>query len=128
MSKFLLNLLVQISKAFVYSKIQILFGNHFSSDYGPSGPALSSPAASPQAAVCALGPLGLSSLGVFAKRRLFFKFAQSINGVSSHVTAKWAPTVRSSPFLMPSGPPKARLHRASPQLIALRLPASWGTA
>jgi hypothetical protein len=28
MSKFLLNLLVQISKAFVYSKIQILFGNN----------------------------------------------------------------------------------------------------
>jgi hypothetical protein len=44
MSKFLLNLLVQISEAFVYSKIQILFGNNFSSDSGPSGPA---PAASP---------------------------------------------------------------------------------
>jgi hypothetical protein len=29
MSKFLLNLLVQISKAFVYSKIQILFGNNY---------------------------------------------------------------------------------------------------
>jgi hypothetical protein len=43
MSKFLLNLLVQISKAFVYSKIQILFGNNFSSDSGPSGLALSSP-------------------------------------------------------------------------------------
>jgi hypothetical protein len=43
MSKFLLNLLVQISKAFVYSKIQILFGNNFSSDSGPSGPAPSSP-------------------------------------------------------------------------------------
>jgi hypothetical protein len=28
MSKFLLNLLVQISKAFIYSKIQILFGNN----------------------------------------------------------------------------------------------------
>jgi hypothetical protein len=28
MSKFLLNLVVQISKAFVYSKIQILFGNN----------------------------------------------------------------------------------------------------
>jgi hypothetical protein len=30
MSKFLLNLLLQISKAFVYSKIQILFGNNSS--------------------------------------------------------------------------------------------------
>jgi hypothetical protein len=43
MSKFHLNLLVQIFKAFVYSKIQILFGNNFSSDSGPSGPTPSSP-------------------------------------------------------------------------------------
>jgi hypothetical protein len=67
MSKFLLNLLVQISKACVYSKIQILFRNNFSSDSGPSGLALSSPGP--------LGPLGLCSLGIFAKRRLFFEFA-----------------------------------------------------
>jgi hypothetical protein len=39
MSKFLLNLLVQISKALVYSKIQFLFEKEFSSDFGPSGPA-----------------------------------------------------------------------------------------
>jgi hypothetical protein len=68
MSKFLLNLLVQISKA-VYSKIQILFGNNFSSDFGPA-PARFAPAA----VVRALGPLGLSSIGIFAKRRLFFEF------------------------------------------------------
>jgi hypothetical protein len=40
----------------------------------------------PQAAVRALGPLGplgLSSFDVFAKRHLFFEFAQSVNGVSS---------------------------------------------
>jgi hypothetical protein len=79
MSKFFLNLLVQISKAFVFLKIQILFENHFSSDSGPSGPAPSSPAASP------------------AGSR-----AQSDNGVSSHVAAKWAPPVRSSPFLAPT--------------------------
>jgi hypothetical protein len=42
MSKFLLNLFVQISKAFVYLKIQILFENNFSSDSSPSGPASSS--------------------------------------------------------------------------------------
>jgi hypothetical protein len=36
MSKFLLNLLVQISKTFLYLKIQILFGNNFSSDSGPA--------------------------------------------------------------------------------------------
>jgi hypothetical protein len=43
MSKFLLNLLVQISKAFVYSKIQILLRNNFSSDSRPSGPATTQP-------------------------------------------------------------------------------------
>jgi hypothetical protein len=36
MSKFLLNLLVQISKALVYSKIQFLFEKELSSDFGPS--------------------------------------------------------------------------------------------
>jgi hypothetical protein len=60
----------------------------------------------PQAAVRALGPLSLSSLGVFAKRRHFFMFAQSINGVSSlsHVAAKKAPPVRSTSFLAPADP------------------------
>jgi hypothetical protein len=36
-----------------------------------------------QATVHVLGPLSLSSLGVFAKRRLFFEFAQSGNDASS---------------------------------------------
>jgi hypothetical protein len=47
MSKFLLNLLLQISKAFVYSKIQFLFEKNFSSEFGPPGPA------SPMLARCA---------------------------------------------------------------------------
>jgi hypothetical protein len=100
MSKFLLNLLVQISKALVYSKIQILFGNHFFR-FRPIRPSPEQPRPlHPQAAMRVLGPLGplgLSSLGVFAKRCLFFEFAQSINGVSSHVPAKWAPPIRSTP-------------------------------
>jgi hypothetical protein len=37
----------------------------------------------PQATVHALGPFGLSSLGVFAKGRLFFEFAQSGNDAFS---------------------------------------------
>jgi hypothetical protein len=105
MSKFLLNLLVQISKAFVYSKIQILFGNNFSSDSGPSGPSS-------------------SSLGIFAKRRLFFEFAQSINGVSSlSRRCQVGPTRQIHP-LPRAGRPESCLHRASPQLIAPHLPAS----
>jgi hypothetical protein len=77
----------------------------------------------PQAAVRALGPLGLSSLGIFAKRCLFFEFVQSVNGVSSHVAANWAPPIRSTPFLAPTDLNYAS-PRASPQLIASRLLAS----
>jgi hypothetical protein len=79
----------------------------------------------PQAAVHALGPLGLSSLGVFAKRRLFFEFAQSINDAFSlsrhhcHV----GPAHQFHP-LPHAGRPKSRLHRASPHPIAPRLLAS----
>jgi hypothetical protein len=39
MSKFLLNLLLQISKALVNSKIQFLFEKNFSSEFSPLGPA-----------------------------------------------------------------------------------------
>jgi hypothetical protein len=53
-----------------------------------------------------LVPLGLSSLGVFAKRLLFFEFAQSINDAFSlsHVTAMWGPPISSNPFLAPVDP------------------------
>jgi hypothetical protein len=78
----------------------------------------------PQAAVHALSPLGLSSLGVFAKRRLFFEFVQSVNdafSLSRHCHV-WA--TRQFHPLPRAGRPKSRLHRASPHLIAPRLPAS----
>jgi hypothetical protein len=78
MSKLLLNLLVQISKALVYSKIQFLFEKKFSSDFGPSGPAPPTPARyAPQAADSPLGPLGPSRVGIFAERRILFDFAHS---------------------------------------------------
>jgi hypothetical protein len=123
MSTFLLNLLVQISKAFVYSKIQILFRNHFSSDSGPSGPALSSPTASPVGRdvrarptrpeqpwhICQKAPL----LRVWAvQQRRFLSRRRQVG-----------PTRQILP-LPRAGRPKARLHRASPQLIAPHLPAS----
>jgi hypothetical protein len=57
MSKFLLNLILQISKALVNSKIQFLFKKNFSSEFGPPGPASPVLACSaPQAATRALGP------------------------------------------------------------------------
>jgi hypothetical protein len=43
MSRFLLNLLLQISKALVYSKIKFLFGKEFSFTFSPIGPAASRP-------------------------------------------------------------------------------------
>jgi hypothetical protein len=83
MSKFLLNLLLQISKAMVNSKIQFLFEKNFSSEFGPPGPASPVLARSaPQAAVCTRSAHpGLRGLGVFAKSRLFFEFAQPVDDV-----------------------------------------------
>jgi hypothetical protein len=56
MSKFLLNLLLQISKALVYSKIKFLFGKEFSFTFGPIGPAA--------AHLFSNRPLPLSPLGL----------------------------------------------------------------
>jgi hypothetical protein len=78
MSKFLLNLLVQISKALVYSKIQFLFEKEFSSGFGPSSPAPPALARyAPQAAGSPLNPLGPSRVGVFVERSIPFDFAHS---------------------------------------------------
>jgi hypothetical protein len=62
MSKFLLNLLLQISKAFVYSKIKFLFRKEFSFTFGPIGPAASRPSRGPL--VFFNRPLPLSPLGL----------------------------------------------------------------
>jgi hypothetical protein len=76
MSKLLLNLLVQISKALVYSKIHFLFEKEFSSYFGPSGPAPPALAHfAPQAAGSPLSPFGPSSFGVFVERRISFDIA-----------------------------------------------------
>jgi hypothetical protein len=63
MSKFLLNLLLQISKALVYSKIKFLFGKEFSFTFGPIGPAASRTSRGPLVffpLAAPLSPLGLS--------------------------------------------------------------------
>jgi hypothetical protein len=61
MSKFLLNPLLQISKALVNSKIQFLFEKNFSSEFGPPGPASPVLARSaPQATAHALVPSRLA--------------------------------------------------------------------
>jgi hypothetical protein len=75
MSKFLLNLLVQISKVLVYSKIQFLFEKEFSSDFGPASPVLARFALQDTGPM--LSPFSPSSLGVFAKSCISFDFAHS---------------------------------------------------
>jgi hypothetical protein len=109
MSKFLLNLLVQISKAFVYLKIQILFGNNFSSDSGPSDPAPSSPGqlrpTGRRARTRSTRPTGPEQpWRIYQKAPLLRVCAIRQRRFLSHVAAKWAPPVRSTPFLAPTDP------------------------
>jgi hypothetical protein len=70
MSKFLLNLLLQISKALVYSKIKFLFGKEFSFTFGPIGPAASQPSRGKLLfqPAAPLSPLGLSLSAGLARR------------------------------------------------------------
>jgi hypothetical protein len=84
MSKFLLNLLLQISKALVYSKIYFLFEKEFSSDFGLPSPApLVLARFAPQPTGSMLSPFTPNSLGVFAKRCISFNFAHSGNNAFS---------------------------------------------
>jgi hypothetical protein len=124
MSKFLLNLLVQISKAFVYSKIQILFENNSSQilvhpaqprpcrPVRPTGyRARARPTQLEQPwRICQKAPL----LRVCAVRQWCFP---SLTSLPSGARPSVPPLPR-------AGRPKFRLHRASPHLIAPRLPAS----
>jgi hypothetical protein len=123
MSKFLL--LLQISKALVNSKIQFLFEKNFSSEFGPPGPASPVLARSaPQAATRARSTHpGLRGLGVFAKSRLFFEFAQLGDDAFFLCHCHAGPACQLC-CLPRVGRPEARLPRASPQLITPRLPAS----
>jgi hypothetical protein len=125
MSKFLLNLLLQISKALVNSKIQLLFEKNFSSEFGPPGPASPVLARSaPQAATRARSAHpGLGGLGVIAKNRLYFEFAQPGDDAFSLCHSQLGPTYQIHP-LPHAGRPRSEIPRASPQLIAPRLPAS----
>jgi hypothetical protein len=115
MLKFLLNLLVQISKALVYLKIQFLFEKESSSDFGPSGPAPPALARfAPQAAGSPLRPFGPSSLGVFAERCISFSLSRHY-----HV----GPACQLHP-LPHAGRSHSRWHFSSSPLATLRRPSS----
>jgi hypothetical protein len=125
MSKFLLNLLLQISKAFVNSKNPIFIQKEFSSEFGPPGPASPVLARSaPQAAARARSAHpGLRGLGVIAKSRLYFEFAQPGDDAFSLCYRQLGPTCQIHP-LPRAGRPRSEIPRASPQLIASRLLAA----
>jgi hypothetical protein len=100
MTKFLLNLLLQISKVFVYSKIQFLFKKIFFSEFGPPGP--TSPVlarSAPQAAARAHSAHpGLRGLGVIVKNRLYFEFVQPGDGAFSLCHRQAGPTCQIHPL------------------------------
>jgi hypothetical protein len=106
MSKFLLNLLLQISKALVNSKIQFLIQKSFFLDFGPenlaacSASGLASPPAtpSPQAKTVPAGPSNARVGHVFAGNT----FSLSDHAFPSrpplpHLSVNWAPLVRFTP-------------------------------
>jgi hypothetical protein len=125
MSKFLLNLLLQISKALVNSKNQFLFEKNFFSEFGPPSPAspVLARSASQAAARTRSAHPGLRGLGIFAKSRLFFEFVRPGDDTFflCHRHAGPACQLHRLPRI---GRPEPCLPRASPQLIAPRLPAS----
>jgi hypothetical protein len=124
MSKFLLNLIVQISKALLYSKIQFLFEKEFSSDFGASGPgppALARYARRPPnpcSAYSAQAALAYLRKGVFPSTLRTPAGTPS----PSHITAMWGPPVSSIPFPTPvdrchfSSSPPATPHRPASNL------------
>jgi hypothetical protein len=120
MSKFLVNLLVQISKELVYSKIQFLFEKEFSSDFSPSGlapPALARFAQ--QTTGSTLSPFDPSSFGAFAERRISFDFAHSGRdafSLSRHCHA--GPAYHLHPLPHTGQPIAASPHRLRPPSIA----------
>jgi hypothetical protein len=120
MSKFLLNLLLQISKAFVYSKIQFLFEKNFFLEFGPPGPFSSVLARSaPQAATRTRSAHpGLHGLGVIAKNRLYFEFAQPGDDAFSLCHRQAGLTYQIHP-LPHAGRPQSEIPRASdaPELL-----------
>jgi hypothetical protein len=113
MSKFLLNLLLQISKALVNSKIQFLIQKFLFLTYGPADPVarlasgLAHPPAapSPQAKIVPAGP---------SSPRLSRVFAGNTFSLSDHafpsrpplprLSVNWAPPVRFTPFPTPVDP------------------------
>jgi hypothetical protein len=129
MSKFLLNLLLQISKALPQSKINFLFGKEFFFTFSPAAsrpvrplsPATLPGAPLPRVTHARSAHPGLRGLGVIAKSRLFFEFAQPNGYAFPSVTATRAPLVSSVVSPAPPTPVGISPRRRFPRAIASRL-------
>jgi hypothetical protein len=137
MSKFLLNLLLQISKALVNSKIQFLFGKEFFT-FGPIGPAASWPARplrpaghrpfpfSPAGRTLVLGPSRPARQWRIGQNTSPFScWRNPATTPSPSVTTKWAPPV-SSIFHLTSADPghaAASLGHLAPPHLYLEMPS-----
>jgi hypothetical protein len=137
MSKFLLNLLLQISKVLVNSKIQFLFGKEFFLRFWPNRPCgqparpAFQPSQPPALPLFSRRPRarsahpGLRDIGVLAKIRLLFTFAQPAMTSSPSITAKRAPPVSSISHLTPADPghAAASLGYPAPPRLCLEMPS-----
>jgi hypothetical protein len=117
MSKFRLNLLLQISKALVNSKIQFLFEKNFSSEFSPLGPAgLPTPPAldcrpkpsNPSSAQTAQPTWPLSRSARACLWRILQKtFSSSVHAFTSRQLSPSVTTTRAPPvsFVVSPAPP-----------------------
>jgi hypothetical protein len=113
MSKFLLNLVLQISKDLVNSKIQFLIHKSFFLAFGPanlaahsaSGPASPPAVPSPQAETVPAGPSSLRVGRVFMGNTFSFSdHAFPSWPPLPRLSVNWAPPVRFTPFPTPADP------------------------
>jgi hypothetical protein len=125
MSKFLLNLLLQIFKALVNSKIQFLIQKSFSllsaqptlRPVWPLAQPAHRPHCSPQAEIVPAGPSGLRVGRVFVGNT----FSISDHAFPSRpplprLSVNWAPPVRITPFPAPPDPGRKFPRAAAPRL------------
>jgi hypothetical protein len=128
MSKFLLNLVLQIFKAFVYSKIQFLFEKNFFLRIQPTRPSLAraGPLRTAGRRACSAHP-GLRGLGVIAKNRLYFEFAQPGDDAFSLCHRQAGPTCQIHPLPRVSRPRSEIPRAAAPsrRCPAPRMPPSF---
>jgi hypothetical protein len=125
MTKFLLNLFLQISKTLVNSKIQFLFGKEFSFAFGPASQPSRPPAFSPSGCARARPIPACAAVAYWPKYVSFFTLRNPATVPSPSVTAKWGPPVSSIFHLAPADPghTAASLGHPAPPRFYLEMPS-----